>query len=246
MSAYLRRLSRRIEMKIEQVKTQLAQKLDNPLKSILQDLEYLVPDNYRSRVFLLDARGRKKPSNASAENWSPESGRIEIRFEPVRIEERQERADDARIPAVVVGATNAHQIAALASADAPPAPADLLERLVRALDHAESTPGWSFVSLKKFRDEVLPSEPFPPGAFQPTDVHWQEAIRRAIEKKLILVGRVPNPKSPQFPVTSVRLNRLMPAVKALLGHGEPADLDFHPVEIKGEPLSATIIRERHR
>jgi hypothetical protein len=233
-------------MKIEQIKTELAQKLDNPLKNILQDLEYLVPDNYRSRVFLLDAKGRKKPSNASAENWSPESGRIEIRFEPVRVEEKLEHADAARIPAVSVGIPNAPQRAGRTSADAPPAATDLLEVLVRALDHAESTPGWSFVSLKKFRDEVLPSEPFPPGAFQPTDVHWQEAIRRAIERKLILVGRVPNPKSPQFPVTSVRLNRLMPEVKALLGQGGSADLDFHPVEIKGEPLSATIIRERHR
>ena len=233
-------------MKIEQIKTELAQKLDNPLKNILQDLEYLVPDNYRSRVFLLDAKGRKKPSNASAENWSPESGRIEIRFEPVRVEEKQEHADATRIPAVSVGIPNAPQRAGRASADTPPTATDLLEVLVRALDHAESTPGWSFVSLKKFRDEVLPSEPFPPGAFQPTDVHWQEAIRLAIERKLILVGRVPNPKSPQFPVTSVRLNRLMPEVKALLGQGESADLDFHPVEIKGEPLSATIIRERHR
>ncbi|MGB7584463.1 MAG: hypothetical protein WBM11_06430 [Terriglobales bacterium] len=230
-------------MKIEQVKAQLAQKLDDPLKNILQDLEYLVPDNYRSRVFLLDAKGRKKPSNASAENWSPESGRIEIRFEAVRVAQKQEGAGETRIPEA---ASNAPQSAAHLSGDAHPAAPDLLQILVRALDHAESTPGWSFVSLKKFRDEVLPSEPFPPGAFQPTDVHWQEAIRRAIERKMILVGRVPNPKSPQFPVTSVRLNRLMPEVKALLGHGETADMDFHPVEIKGEPLSATIIRERHR
>jgi hypothetical protein len=234
-----------LKVKIEQVKAQLAQKLDNPLKNILQDLEYLVPDNYRSRVFLLDAKGRKKPSNASAETWSPESGRIEIRFEAVRVAQKQEPMDATRIPAAAVRISNASQVADQPSA-AHPAATDLLQTLVRALDRAESTPGWSFVSLKKFRDEVLPSEPFPPGTFQPTDVHWQEAIRRAIEQKLVLVGRVPNPKSPQFPVTSVRLNRLMSEVKTLLGHGASPDLDFHPVEIKGEPLSAMIIRERHR
>ena len=66
-------------MKIEQVEPQFAQKLDNPLKHILQEFQYLVPDNYRPRVSLLDASGRKKRSNASADNWSPESGRIEIR-----------------------------------------------------------------------------------------------------------------------------------------------------------------------
>jgi len=55
---------------------------------------------------------------------------------------------------------------------------------------------------------------------------------------------VPNPKSPQFPVTTVRLNRLMPEVKVVLGQNGSSDLDFHPVEIAGEPLSATILRER--
>jgi hypothetical protein len=119
----------------------------------------------------------------------------------------------------------------------------LANRLLRALDRAESTPGWNFVSLKKFRDEILPSEPFSPGAFQPADVHWQDAIRSAIEKRLILVGKVPNPKSPQFPVTSIRLNRLMPEVQEVLGLPK-RDLDFHPIHIKGEPLSATILRER--
>ncbi|MGA7630822.1 MAG: hypothetical protein WCB11_08635 [Terriglobales bacterium] len=120
---------------------------------------------------------------------------------------------------------------------------DIEIRLIKALDRAESTPGWKFVSLKKFRDEVLPYEPTAPGVFQPSDVRWQDAIRSAIEKRLILVGKVPNPKSPQFPVTSIRLNRLLPDVQEVLGHAKQ-DLDFHPIHIKGEPLSATILRER--
>ena len=28
------------------------------------------------------------------------------------------------------------------------------------------------------------------------------------------------------------------------GQGEDLDLDFHPIEIRGEPLSATVLRER--
>jgi uncharacterized protein len=114
------------------------------------------------------------------------------------------------------------------------------EELLRALGRAESTPGWSFVSLKKFRDEILPSEDVPSIR---SDVERQNVLRTAIDKRLILRGKVQNPKSPQFPVTSIRLNRLMPEVQAVLGRPK-ADLDFHPIHIKGEPLSATILRER--
>ena len=77
-----------------------------------------------------------------------------------------------------------------------------------------------------------------------TDVERQNVLRSAIEKRLVLVGKVPNPKAPEFPVTTVRLNRLMPEVKTLLGQTVDADLDFRPIEIRGEPLSATILRER--
>jgi len=237
-------------MKIENVEPQLAQKLDNPLKHILQDLKYQVPDNYRSRVSLLDARGRKKRSNASADHWSPESGRIEIRFEPTQPNQTPSASETHDSTGGATSATTKPEErpggALRSTPHVQPAVADLLKVLIKALDRAESTPGWNFVSLKKFRDEVLPSEPFAPGTFQPADVHWHEAIRDAIERRWVLIGKVPNPKAPQFPVTTIRLNRLMPEVKSVLGQEENADLDFHPVEIKGEPLSATIIRERHR
>jgi len=233
--------------RIAEVEPQLAQKLDAPWKDILQELSFPVPDTgYRLRVSLYNAKGRKKPSNAAAENWSPTSSdRAEIWFEPAP---SQRKGLVARTPRIAerVSSPKAKEV----SEDPPAqnvsvhhAEADLL----KALDRAESKPGWSFVSLKKFRDEILPSEPFAPSAFQPTDVHWQNLLRSAIEKRFILVGKVPNPKSQQFPVTTVRLNRLMPEVKAILGSGgDDADLAFRPVEIKGEPLSATVIRERHR
>ena len=213
-----------MNVRIDQLEPELAQKLVSPLRNILHELRYSIPGRYQIRVSLLDANGRKKRSNASADNWSPESGRIEIRFEPAPEEQKMATSDEV-------------------SHTADFSPNSLETRLLKVLQRAESTPGWNFVSLKKFRDQILPSEPFAPGAFQPADVHWQEAIRRAIEKRLILVGKVPNPKSPQFPVTSIRLNRLMPEVQAVLGHPRK-DLDFHPIHIKGEPLSAIILRER--
>jgi hypothetical protein len=228
-----------MSVRIDQVEPKLAQKLVTPLRDILNELRYTVPGQYKLRVSLLDANGRKKRSDASAENWSPESGRIEIRFE--------QTAEELKM-ATLGGTSGAQgksrpQTQGAGSSDPNAWVTQLEIELIRALDRAESTPGWSFVSLKKFRDKILPCEPFAPGTFQPTDVHWEEAIRSAIEKRLILTGKVQNPKSPQFPVTSIRLNRLMPAVQELLGLPRK-DLGFHPIHIKGEPLSATILRER--
>lgn len=113
--------------------------------------------------------------------------------------------------------------------------------MLRVLDRAESKPGWNFVPLKKFRDEILPLESI---ASTLTDIERKNTLDLAIKKQLILTSKVPNPKSPQFPVTTIRLNRLMPQVKVALGQSGNPNLDFHPVEIQGEPLSTTILRER--
>lgn len=221
-----------MDLTIEQLEQDLAQRLIRPLKDV-------VPVQYQLRVSLLDAKGRKKRSSASASNWSAATGQIGIRFEPAPEQEKN-------LAANVSGREDIRPEDIPADFSASTTSAALLEieiKLIRALDRAESTPGWNFVSLKKFRDDVLPYEPVLPGAIQPTEDHWQDAIRIAIEKRWILTGKVQNPKSPQFPVTSIRLNRLMPEVQEVLGHAK-TDLDFRPIHIKGEPLSATILRER--
>jgi hypothetical protein len=228
-----------MDVRIDQLEPELAQKLVSPLKNILQELRYPVPGQYQLRVSLLDSNGRKKRSNASANNWSPASGRIEIRFEPNSQQEESVSPEISR----GVGSKSSAKSQSSSEPNALGAPLEIEIKLLRALDRAESTPGWSFVSLKKFRDEVLPGEAFAPGKSKTSDVHWQEAIRRAIEKRWILTGKVQNPKSPQFPVTSIRLNRLLPEVQEVLGLSKK-DLDFRPIHIKGEPLSATILRER--
>ena len=221
---------------VKEVELEFSRKLDNLLSDILQDLGYSLPQSHQVKASLLDSHGRKKRSNAAAVNWSPVMGRIEIRFEPAVPEEKELNS--------MVATTAAKQPAANAGklpkdiAGVLPAEADLL----KALDRAESRPGWSFVPLKKFRDEILPQEHLPSSAN--TDVHHRAVLESVIGKNLVLVGRVPNPKSPQFPVTTIRLNRLRPEVKAVLGQNGSSDLDFHPVEISGEPLSATILRER--
>jgi hypothetical protein len=226
-------------MNIEDVEPELAKKLVDPLRDALRRLSYFPPEPYQIRVLLLDESGRKKRSNAAARSWSPDSGRIEIRFEPASQGQEQLRSQTpGRTEKLLPGEPD--RLTAEPADSTPylhPAEADLL----RALNRAESRPGWSFVPLKKFRDELLPQEHL---ASMRTEVEQHSALRSVIEKRFVLLGKVPNPKSPQFPVTAIRLNRLMPEVRAALGQKGNADLDFHPVEIQGEPLSVTILRER--
>jgi hypothetical protein len=222
------------KLNIEQVELQVSRNLNPSLKSALQQVGYSVPQSYRVCVSLVDASGRKKRSTAGADNWSPDSGRLEIWLEPCP---DNPVAENSVLPGRDSGLQNQPNDPG-PTVDVHPA----LVELVKALDRAESRPGWNFVSLKKFRDEFLPSENL---KVMQTDVAQQEVLRRAIEDRLILTSKVPNPKSPQFPVTAIRLNRLMPQVKRILGQPDE-DSDFHPVEIRGEPMSATIIRERHQ
>jgi hypothetical protein len=134
---------------------------------------------------------------------------------------------------------------AAATPPANPAPAsdsatDPVSDLIKALDRAESQPGYNFVSLKWFRDAALPSAGF---AWTSAD-SIRDVLREAIDQRLILTSKVPNPRSPQFPVTAIRLNRLMPKVQAILGTRGEGLPDFQPVPIRGEDLSATVLRER--
>src|SRR5258708_267606 len=74
---------------VKEVELEFGRKLDSALTDILQDLGYSLPQSHQVKASLLDSNGRKKRSNASADNWSPVLGRIEIRFEPVTQEQKQ-------------------------------------------------------------------------------------------------------------------------------------------------------------
>jgi hypothetical protein len=220
---------------VKEVEFEFGRRLDNALTDILQDLGYSVPQSHEVRASLLDSKGRKKRSSASADNWSPMAGRIEIRFEPAAQEPRQINSNTSQ-PVERDSLAEARGLPK-SMPGVHPAEADLLI----ALDRAESRPGWNFVPLKKFRDEILAEEHF---SSMRTDVERRSVLDSVIEKKFIILGKVINPKSPQFPVTTIRLNRLLPPVKAILGQTNSQDLSFHPIEIPGEPLSTTILRER--
>src|SRR5579863_7340541 len=131
--------------KIEQVEPQFAQKLGTPLRNTLHELQYFIPDHYHVRVSLLDENGRKKKRNSSADNWSPESGRIEIWFEPAPSAEQAQRTESSHgSGSIPPPSANSKRL----TDDVPertyvhPAESDLLKVLAEALDRAEARPGW--------------------------------------------------------------------------------------------------------
>jgi len=220
---------------IKDIESQLEQgisKLKSPeYKSLESLLHALVPAGYQPRVSLFDRdKGRKKRRSASAENWSPESGEIRISFEPELARPRHE----------TTGVVPQRTLPKRLSTERPQLP-DPIADLVRSLDRAEAKPGYEFVALKWFRDLVLPAEGYD---WAKSESSRQNVLREAIERRLVLTSKVPNPKSPQFPVTAVRLNRLLPETQAILGENAMSDSEFRPAPIRGEGLSATIIRDR--
>ena len=188
-------------MKINEVEPEFAQKLGSPLRDILHDLSYHLPENYQVRVSMLGANGRKKKGNAAATNWSPESGRIEIRFESAPQEDKRLSPKVSAISANTAPAQPHRLSASVSAVDSYVQPA--VAELLRALDRAESKPGWNFVPLKKFRDEILPLEPRELCPSLRTDVEQRHILEAAIEKRLVIVGKVQNIKAPQFSVTTI-------------------------------------------
>ena len=227
-------------MNVKELESQIARISRDPLRDILNQVGFNLPEHWQPRISLLKSNRRKVRSNASAENWSPQTGRIEIQFESVPQPEKQPGDAHSRKAEFTVQSGDFPADTSAANDLAHPGWAELL----RALDRAEARPGWSFVPLKKFRDEILPAERPEDMPNLRTDEAQRHFLQLAIEKRLVLVGKLPNPKAPQFPVTTIRLNRLMPEVAAALGQRGSTDLGFSPIEIRGEPLSATILRER--
>jgi hypothetical protein len=85
---------------------------------------------------------------------------------------------------------------------------------IRALNRAESEPQLTFVSLKWFRDTYLVKGGYD-WAYEP-DLPRQ-FLSDAAERNMVLTSKVPNPKQPEFPVTSIHLNREHPDVQRILG-----------------------------
>lgn len=212
---------------IKDVEKQLEERVFEALEEL-----NLKPKNYDCNV-RLHGQQRDKKSNASFENsWSPDTDTIRIEFHPTMDEPR------AGSQSGVTGPPDFHIDA---GSQPSPSASDPVSDLIRALDRAEAHPGFKFVALKWFRDTALPEEGF---AWATDHSARQRALSDAIKKRLILTNSEPNPKAPQFPVTTIRLNRWMPEVKIILGIPDDRMSDFQPVQIRGENLSMTVLQDR--
>ena len=185
----------------------------------------ILPEGYQCDVHLRRGNRKKRRDAAFEGNWDPDTDSIRIAFSPM--EEAIETATG--------------RVAGACETANPGGAEDRLADLLRALDRAETRPGYEFISLKWFRDAALVHEGF----------HWagaefarQDVLREAIDRRWILTSKVANPRPPHFPVTAIRLNRQMPEVNAVLGNRAGSLPAFRPVPIRGEPLSATVLRDR--
>lgn len=202
------------------VELELAQQIPE----LLRKLEIL-PTGYQCEV-QFQRRNRKKRRDAEFEgNWHPDTDSIRISFS--RIEEEIEPLTST------VEASLSPANSACAE--------ERLSDLARALDRAEGRPGYEFISLKWFRDTALVRERF---SWALDEVARHDVLREAIDRRWLLTSKVANPRPPHFPVTAIRLNRQMPEVNAALGTRTGGPPAFHPITLRGEALSATVLRDR--
>jgi hypothetical protein len=205
-------------------------------ENITAAFPYLLPKGLRLRV-QLEEDGRKKRSTAAASNWNPQSGEIVIYYEP------EEQEPQAIVPSRNPGRASTSELNSVAqfpSASVASASSFASEEVTflqiqqccEALAEAEKA-GKLFIAFKWFRDVELPKYKFD---WTASPDSRQRVIAKVIESGAIETRRTPNPKSPEHPTTTVKLNR-KDAPQAVSKR-------FNPIVVRGEPVSMTIMRDR--
>jgi len=166
--------------------------------TITAALNFLIPEGFVP-VVQLEEEGRKKRSNSAASNWDPERGEIVIYFERTAAEPAVRAQHVVQTVSQPFGGPRASRVQI--SAEPSEATAEELRQCCEALSHAESE-GKPFIALKWFRDTALPSYSYP---WTISPASRQRVLTKAIESGIVSLDKVPNPKSPQFPTTTVRL-----------------------------------------
>lgn len=213
---------------IEEALTELSFSQD---PGMMRALHFLAPPGYQAIVELCSENGRSKRRNASANVWSPEEDEVRIYFERIDGEEASPRPVRSTPRAVAE-----HNFDEVNDSQESLIPADLdarVKELCAALAEAERG-GHAFIALKWFRDSFLPRKAF---RWNQNPESRQSVLAEAIQRGVVLTSKIANPKTPAYPTTTIRLNR----VEA----GIPEEAQrFHPVEVHGETLSAVIEEER--
>lgn len=208
-----------------------------PLNSeITSALKYMVPDGYFP-VVQLEEDGRKKRSTAAASNWTPEAGEIHIYFEK-KIPESPGKSVQRPVSPIVPPPQRemAQPVSQFASTQprhtVEPVSATEIAQCCQALDNAEKL-GRHFIAIKWFRDDFLTGQGF---SWTASDQRRQQVLAHAIESGRIQSKKIPNPRSSQFPTTTISLNRSIstPSIAPR----------FQPVPVRGESVSSTLLRDR--
>ena len=214
---------------IEEALNELAYSQD---PGMVRALRFLAPAGYQAVVELCSENGRSKRRNASAESWSPEEDEVRIYFERITDQEAPVRSARGQRSAPVAVSYDGEEDEA--PEEIEPADMDLrIKELCTALAEAERG-GHAFIALKWFRDSFLPRKAFRWN--QNPDVR-QAILAEAIQRGLIMTSKIANPKTPAYPTTTIRLNRIEAGV--------PDELPrFQPVAVQGEALAGLIEEER--
>ena len=145
---------------------------------------------------------RKIRRNASADYWKAGSCQAVITYE----EDRQPTVDREQAKAIHSPRTEDERecVRTRQTQDYTK-----IQELLVALKRAESQPGLRFVGLKRFRDEILPSQASP---WALDRRERSRILQVAIDRGVVLTGKVRNPKPMAYPTTAVRLNRTHPEI----------------------------------
>ena len=215
-------------------------------ENITAAFPFLLPNGLRVRV-QLEEDGRKKRSTAAASNWNPETGEIVIYFErvdspPAVIATPKSLTDPPQSGVTSHGFVSHERMQRIVTADLsgailPEVTPLQIQQCCEALAEAEKA-GKSFIALKWFRDNDLMARGY---IWADSLGHRQAVVTKAIEVGAILTASIPNPKAPQHPTTTVKLNRESKYAQEVAPR-------FHPIQMRGEGASASeiLLRDRGR
>ena len=173
--------------------------------------------------------GLKMHSGANSDTWRPyNGGELRIRFEVAPEGEAVEYEEEAHYPEEEEYDDRGNSW-------------QNRYELIRSLQRAGRREGFEFVSLKWFRDLFLPAEQY--GWTDSLEARSRE-IGDAIDDGAILTYKVPNTRSPEFPVTAIRLNHEHPDVRAVLGEAPSRSGGYQTVGMRGQHLSSPVMPDR--
>jgi hypothetical protein len=109
---------------------------------------------------------------------------------------------------------------------------DRIRDLCAALAEAERG-GHAFISLKWFRDSFLPRKSY--GWNQSPGVR-QAVLAEAIQRNIVLTGKVANPKTAAYPTTTIRLSQPE-------GGATDESQQFQTIAVQDEAVTTTIDEE---